>query len=483
VTSRGVRRGAIGIALLLIQLPLAAQVPGAQRRVSAVGQLGLDSLPRTGVVRQLVCRGRPGIDLRTERDPSPRDPRQVVMALRYDRSSEAAGLDYARLRPGACTWNPGAFDGIPAEPGVVYFDLHREAQPWSATVERQLDTTVTAAAHFADVRSVPRYLNEPAHLWVFFVDDATSVSTSFGAHAIERRPPTLTTVRGRYEAMAASVRRTGATTDRVSGARKAGTESAAVGTLVRAELRLVAVQTVLDRFTIEFSARPNATPSVRYSTEAPVKQPGTDVWTFPGGVVQGSGAVEAGFAAEVAGGAASGFRTTYTAWSRLAPERGKVYHYIITVPASPDQATQQYVGQLTTVANHARVVFTSYNLIDSWTYTQVFLFPGEGTPIDLRIGEGVHRLTGITRDIANAPDRLRITALGTSWEADPNIESDRNTASAIYDLGITPLERYVRIPFRIRTGPGSVQTLTNKPSPHPSVLMYEFEGYIEVTRR
>ncbi|HEU4829771.1 MAG TPA: hypothetical protein VFT04_11315 [Gemmatimonadales bacterium] len=499
MTTRGACLGAIGAVILLMPLALPAQVPGAQRTVSAVGQLGLgDTIARAGVTRQLVCRGKEGIDLRIDRDSSPRDPRLAMMTLRYDRSSEASGLDYARLQPGACTWNPGSFDGVPPEPGVVHFDVPREAQPWSATHERQLDTTATAAAHYPDVHTMPRYLGDPAHFWVFYVDDVTNVSVSFGAHVTERRPPTLTTVRGRYETLSgaslltdgisgsvrdASVRRAGATTDRVSSTRKTGTESAAVGTLVRAELRLVAVNTVLDRFTIEFSARPNATPSVRYSTEQPIKRAGTDEWTFPGGVVQGSGAVEGGFAAEVAGGAASGFRATYTAWSRVPPERGKVYHFIITVPATPDQPIQQHVGQLTTVAQHARVVFTAYNLIDAWTYTQFNLFAGEGAPIKLRTAEGAYRLTGISRDVANAPDLLEILVLAESWESNPDILGDKNSATGVVNIGITPLERSFRIPFRIRSGTGWVWQLDFDAPKPPSVLTFEVEGYIEVTRR
>ena len=498
MTSRVVLLGAAWLAMALLPLPLVAQVPGAQRRVSAVAQLGLDTLTRSGVTRQLVCRGKQGIDLRVERDSSPRTPRLVVMALQYDRTREPSGTDYARLQPGACTWNPTGFEGNPTEPGVVHFDLPREAQPYSATAERQLDTTLTAAEHYPDTYTITRYLNDPAHYWVFYVDDVTNVSTSFGAHVAERRPPTLTTVRGRYDTATrtsvltdgisgsvrdASVRRTGAATDRISSERKPGNESAAVGALVRAELRLVSVQTVLDRFTIQFSARPNATPSVRYSTAEPVKQAGTETWTFPGGVVQGSGAVEGGLAAEVAGGSASGFRATYTAWSRVAPERGKVYHYIITIPATPDQAMQQYVGQLTTVAQYARVVFTGYTLFDSWTYTLVRLFPGEGVPLDIRIAEGSHRLNGIEKEVPHAPDQLEIIALGESWEADPNYERDTNRASSTFNLGITPLERFVRIPFRMRTGPGQTYTLKMKPPLPPSVLMYELEGYIEVTRR
>ena len=32
--------------------------------------------------------------------------------------------------PGTCTWGAGVSPDIPPEPGVVYFDLERDAQAW-----------------------------------------------------------------------------------------------------------------------------------------------------------------------------------------------------------------------------------------------------------------------------------------------------------------------------------------------------------------
>ena len=82
-----------------------------------------------------------------------------------------------------------------------------------------------------------------------------------------------------------------------------------VATATQAPLRLTGVNTILDRFTIQFSGRPKATPIVLYSsTEKPVREPSTGRWFFPEGVVQGSGVVEGGFRAEVSGGTSQGFR-------------------------------------------------------------------------------------------------------------------------------------------------------------------------------
>jgi hypothetical protein len=494
--------GSVAVALLLpmIQVPAAAQTPGSRSTTSAAGQLGLTDMAtpaKSGAMRQLVCRGKPGIDLRREQEPGARDSGLVTMGLHYERSTRAPGPEYEHLEPGTCTWNPAGSTDVPPEPGVVYFDLPREAQPWSAAGERQLDTTINGAANFPDVHSLGRYLADPAHYWVFYVDDVTNVSVSFGAHRREYRPPTFTTVRGRYSAATgsssltdglagpvgdASPRRS-TPTSQFARERTPGAEDAATGRLARASLRFVAVNTVLDRFTIQFTARPKASPTVRYSTEQPVRQPSSGLWSFPGGVLQGSGAVESGFAAEVAGGTAEGFRAQYVAASRLPPERGKLYHFVITVPATPDEPAQQYKGQFTTVRQHARVVFTSVNLIDGWTYTQLNLYAGNAERVELRLAEGVAQLTGISREVDNAPDRLKISAHGQSWEGNPNVESDNNSASAVLNIGISPLERYVRIPFRLRSGAGYVLALQPRNPPLSSSLMFEVGGYLEVTRR
>lgn len=135
----------------------------------------------TGTTRELVCRGKAHLDLTVEKDPSDANPSSVTMLLRYERSDRKVGADYRQLKEGTCTWNPYGFEGIPSEPGEVHFDVAREAQPWSATGTRQLDTTVNAAAFLPDPISLPRYLGRPEGYFVFYVNDASHVSGSFGA--------------------------------------------------------------------------------------------------------------------------------------------------------------------------------------------------------------------------------------------------------------------------------------------------------------
>ena len=149
-----------------------------------------------GAMRILVCRGKAGI-LRIEKDPSPRDisKNYVAMVLEYTRPTAAVGGDYENLKPGECSWNPAGHTSVPPEPGRVYFDVIREAQPWSATDTRQMDTTIKAGAYFPDAISLPRYLGDPNHYWGFFVDDVTHFSGSFGPRK-ETAQPRYFTVTG-----------------------------------------------------------------------------------------------------------------------------------------------------------------------------------------------------------------------------------------------------------------------------------------------
>lgn len=189
-----------------------AQAPGSKRTTSAVELLDLGGATagagRAGSLRELVCRGKPGIDLRLDRDPSPRNPKEIVMVLRYQRSTRPPGSEYQDLEPGSCSWNPHGWSDVPPEPGVVYFDLPREAQGWSDPGTRQIDTTINAAVHFPDLVSVPRYLSDPQRYWLFYVDDATNVSISFGAYRAASGPPTFTTLRGRRTAAVSTLART-----------------------------------------------------------------------------------------------------------------------------------------------------------------------------------------------------------------------------------------------------------------------------------
>ena len=166
-----------------------AQDPRSASQTSVVQRLGLDSSATTsGNTRELVCRGKPGVDLRIHREEVPERPGFVTMVLRYERPKETRSVgqegmgtvDYGRSverQPGSCSWNSGGFPEIPPEPGFVYFDLPRDAQTHVRTAER--DTSIQSAVTFPDVISLPRYLSDSSRYWVFYVDDASNVSISF----------------------------------------------------------------------------------------------------------------------------------------------------------------------------------------------------------------------------------------------------------------------------------------------------------------
>ncbi len=154
-------------------LLLAGRTAGAQTAKLYVGE---DAQP-TGRTRELMCRGKPGIDLRIERDPSPRRADQVAMVLRYERARSAGEERSVQFTPGSCTWNLGGFEGVPPEPGEVYFDLPRDAQAHAGPGQR--DTTAAAAIAFPDIASMSRYLSDTSHVWLFYVNDATNLSISF----------------------------------------------------------------------------------------------------------------------------------------------------------------------------------------------------------------------------------------------------------------------------------------------------------------
>src|SRR5215207_1094682 len=133
-------------------------------------------LDAQGRIRQLGCRGGPGLSFRIETDPSPRDTTYVVMRMDYRPSTKAVAFDYRALDAGTCTWNPTELAGYPAEPGNVRFDLKRIGQPWPAK-----DTSIKAGAFFPDPVSLPRYLADSRHYYKFYVDDSSRFAVSFGA--------------------------------------------------------------------------------------------------------------------------------------------------------------------------------------------------------------------------------------------------------------------------------------------------------------
>lgn len=148
-----------------------------------------------GRLRELFCRGGGSSRVTVDQDPSPRDTASVVMVFQYQRAATKVGNDIRGLLPGTCTWNPLGSSDVPAEPGRVRFDVRREAQAWSATGTRVMDTTVRAAVFFPDPITLPRYLGDASRYWKFFLDDQTNLSWSYGA-LFESGTPTYVTIKG-----------------------------------------------------------------------------------------------------------------------------------------------------------------------------------------------------------------------------------------------------------------------------------------------
>ena len=150
-----------------------------RRSLSIALLLALAStLGAQGRIRELTCRGKAGIALKVDLDPSPRDTADVVMSLDYTRSTAILRDSLQLLAPGTCTWNSYGWDGYPVEPGRVRFDVRRQAQRWSDTATRMMDTTAGAARFFPDPITLPRYLNDPRHYWKFYVDDVSNLAVS-----------------------------------------------------------------------------------------------------------------------------------------------------------------------------------------------------------------------------------------------------------------------------------------------------------------
>lgn len=149
-----------------------------------------------GIIRALTCRGGAAIDIRIDKDPSPDDPGKIRAVLRYQRATQPVDLELNNLAPNTCSWNPGNFPDVPLEPGVVYFDMPKEAQPWSETGPRMIDTTMNAAVHFPDMKTLPRYLSDPTKYFLFYVDDKTNFSISYIATKHDAGPPVFTKFSG-----------------------------------------------------------------------------------------------------------------------------------------------------------------------------------------------------------------------------------------------------------------------------------------------
>ena len=437
------------------------------RSFLVTGPLG----PTANARKELRCRGGTGLTFNPSGNAG---TNLVAMTLAYAVSGSAAGDVGRGLTEGTCAWADRT--GTNPEPGRIRFTTPGNAQLRQAQSGTPVDRTPNAAERFPDAHTIPVYMTDPAHYWTFTVGALQPDSAT--AHGVWK-PSVTATLAG--ELRNASPTKSGPA---LPGGRPPGNPKSAPATLARAPLQLGGVNLVLDRFTITFSGRPNVTPTVVYSTENPARDPSSGRWRFAQG----------GLRTQTAGGSTQGFRAQYTAWSTAAPQRGTLYNYIITLPGDANGKEEQLTGQFTTLAQHARIVVTRIDLLYTRYADLGFrLYAKEPASESVREGSiggpsrwkvGSHSLSGEIA-FANAPDKLRVGVFGKKsrdqlkcpgcdlsilvWLFDGRNEDD-NVARGLFNIGISPTERFLTIPFVMRSIDGNY-------------LMFEVHGQIQVMRK
>lgn len=374
--------------------------------------LGVVMIPVCGAItvlhaqkgRDLICRGgSSGLEFRVVANPSPRskpDHKLVRMSLRYRVSSY--GPNRTTPEPGSCGWA-----GSDRPPGEVLFDERPNAQELQMREGVPIDTSVNAAANgYEDTASIRRYMTVSNHRWRFIYYEEVGVRAFSDSHgplppltldALAARPASAATAASTHP-----LAETG-TIGNVAKPLQAGPRDRHLKSddeLRRMPLQLVGIDRSLDKFGIKFIARPGAAATVAYSVDEPLREPSTGLWFFNHGAVQGSGAVEGGFRATIREVNVPLAGSNYTATNRLPIERGQTYHYIISVPASPEQAEQQLTGQFTTMRQDVRITISEIKILSS-------TMPSADVVWAYSIGDSIARTTG-TNLFENAPNRIRL---------------------------------------------------------------------------
>ena len=163
-------------------------------------------------------------------------------------------------------------------------------------------------------------------------------------------------------------------------------------------------------------------------------------------------------------------------WSRpRTVGRGKVYHYIITVPATSGFSDEQFVGQLTTVSQTVRMTITSFTILKTSIYARELKYDfvawtdvGRGGPFEVCQGA----------TCANTGDYLRLLVFATppqtsgsvfttpGWNAQGSVIM--GIARQEFDLRTIPDDRPLRA-FTFRSPSGEIE--------------FEVQGTLEVVRR
>jgi hypothetical protein len=165
-------------------LKLALLICGSVFATDALGQVILNRDPstrqtesRVNVATQpttyeLRCRGAsrdvnttPSFTVLSSR-PSTGGNSLVTMAMYFERGINPAGSRGDGLKPGQCAWVDRGYGGL--EPIEIRFETSANAQLVQMRNGSTVDRSPTAAERFPDQQTIPAYMSDSNHFWVFY---------------------------------------------------------------------------------------------------------------------------------------------------------------------------------------------------------------------------------------------------------------------------------------------------------------------------
>lgn len=90
----------------------------------------------------------------------------VTMAMDFERGINPAGDRGEGLKPGQCAWVDRGYNGL--EPTRIKFETQASAQLTQIRNGSTVDSSPTAAERFPDQQTIPQYMSDSNHFWVFY---------------------------------------------------------------------------------------------------------------------------------------------------------------------------------------------------------------------------------------------------------------------------------------------------------------------------
>lgn len=166
---------------LLLTLALVIYASTFTSNASAQDTLGRDpvsrraerraSIPSQPTAYELRCRGA-SRDVNTtpifsvlDSRPSAGGNSTVTMTMDFERGINPAGDRGENLKPGQCAWTDRGYGGL--EPITIRFETSANAQLAQMRHGSEVDRLPTAAERYPDKQTIPVYLSDPNHFWVF----------------------------------------------------------------------------------------------------------------------------------------------------------------------------------------------------------------------------------------------------------------------------------------------------------------------------